>query len=190
MSEMQFDMLAIDDDEPITLLCKKALTGPHFRVQTAATVSEARELLAKNAFHIVVTDMQLPDGTGLEITELIKKEHPETEVIVLTGYAGMEVTINAMKLGAYAYLMKPLNVVALKATINHCVERRILHGRLESVKSCAESMAESIRECSQRLNHLPTGPRVAAAAEKQAYQALLESLTELVSRLRAVVRQS
>lgn len=185
---MQFDMLVIDDDEPITLLCQKALSGPHHKVTTASSGEEARKLLAENVYHIVVTDMQLPDATGLELTELIKKNHPETEVIVLTGYVGMDVTAKAMKLGAYAYLMKPLNLVSLKSTINHCVERRILRGRFDAVKTCVDTLNKTLEDFDNRMSDLPTGPRVGAAAEKQAYQAVVKSLTDQLARLNVVLR--
>lgn len=78
---------------------------------------QALDWLRKNPFDVVIVDIKLPDTDGMELMEQIRLINPESAVIMMTGYASVETAIEAMKEGAYAYIIKPFNIDELKAVI-------------------------------------------------------------------------
>jgi len=119
-------ILLIDDEEPgreaLTLILSHA--GHH--VTGAASGGEATQHLARDKFDIIITDLFLPDISGIDILKKVKRDSPLTEVILITGHASAETAVRAMKEGAYDYITKPLNVDELKLIIAKAVEKHRL----------------------------------------------------------------
>ncbi len=103
-------ILVIDDEESITDALQFVLADQGYHVKTASTVDQAQKLLANDLFDVVFLDLRLPDGDGLELLERIKSEAPDTEVVLMTAHGSLEVTIEAIKRGAFYYLEKPLEL--------------------------------------------------------------------------------
>jgi DNA-binding NtrC family response regulator len=100
-------VLVVDDEQSITGALELVL-GESYEVKTASNAAEAGVLLAGGRpFDLVFTDLRLPDATGIELLARIKAETPDTEVILMTAHGSLEVTIEAIKRGAYYYLEKP-----------------------------------------------------------------------------------
>ena len=78
-------------------------------VQVAGSLKEAHASLSEYEFQVVLTDLRLPDGTGIELLSQIREER-ESEVILLTAYATAETALEAMRRGAYDYLLKPVKL--------------------------------------------------------------------------------
>jgi DNA-binding NtrC family response regulator len=100
-------VLVIDDESSVTDALKMILTEKDCDVSTAADGIEARKLLDGPRFDLVFTDLRLPDTSGIDLISHIKAENPETEVILMTAHGSLEVTIEAIKRGAYYYIEKP-----------------------------------------------------------------------------------
>ncbi len=118
-------ILLIDDDET----SRQALTlllGKIYSVTSAASGYEARKLLAAEQFDIVISDLRLPDCSGIDILKQIKSLSPTTEVVMITGYASAETAVSAMKEGAFDYVTKPLNFDELKMILVKATEKRQL----------------------------------------------------------------
>jgi len=119
-------ILLIDDEEPgreaLTLILSHA--GHH--VTGATSGGEATQHLARDKFDIIITDLFLPDISGIDILKKVKRDSPLTEVILITGHASAETAVRAMKEGAYDYITKPLNVDELKLIIAKAVEKHRL----------------------------------------------------------------
>lgn len=119
-------ILLIDDEESgreaLTLILRHA---GHL-VAGAASGSEAAQHLARDKFDIIITDLFLPDTSGIDILKSVKRDSPLTEVILITGHASAETAVRAMKEGAYDYITKPLNVDELKIIIAKAVEKHQL----------------------------------------------------------------
>ena len=112
--------LVVEDDPALSQVLCETLSRAGLETTAATTIAAAREHLARAEFDVVLLDMILPDGSGLEILRLVREEALPTEVIVQTGDATLKTAIGAMKLGAYDYLTKPpqleeLEALALKA---------------------------------------------------------------------------
>lgn len=126
-------ILIVDDEEIIRTSCMKILGPEGYRLETAADGTEALKRLQNNgAFDLVLTDLMMPDMTGIDLLKKIKEEQPETEVIVITGYGTVKTAIDALKYGAYDFIEKPFTPEVLLNAVARCLERKRL--LLENVK--------------------------------------------------------
>ncbi len=125
----KINILLVDDEEASrkALLLLLARGGDSY-LKGVGTGAETFELLASERFDIVITDLFLPDCSGIDILKKVKEVSPQTEVIMITGHASAETAVSAMKEGAYDYITKPLNIDELKIIIGKAVEK----GRLLS----------------------------------------------------------
>jgi len=87
---------------------------------------KALELTKKRRIDVLITDLKMPEVNGLELLKAVKKSQPETEVIILTGYGSIETAVEALKLGSYDYLQKPIKLDRLKALIDRILEKKSL----------------------------------------------------------------
>jgi len=100
-------ILVVDDEASVTDALALILTEQGYEVATAGSNREAADLLARRSFNLVFTDLRLPDSSGIELLSQIKNETPDTEVILMTAHGSLDVTIEAIKKGAFYYLEKP-----------------------------------------------------------------------------------
>ena len=100
-------VLIVDDEDSITCALELLLCEHDYDVDTASTAGEAEALLARRWFDLVYLDLRLPDADGIGLLEQIKQTAPETEVVLMTAHGSLEVTIDAIKRGAFYYLEKP-----------------------------------------------------------------------------------
>ena len=102
------DILVVDDDKIILESLCEFLKLEGYAATAASSFNGALEVLAREKFSLIVTDVNMADGNGLELLSLVKKNHPETVVIIITGYGTIESAVEAIRLGAYDYLTKPV----------------------------------------------------------------------------------
>ncbi len=121
---MQINILLIDDEEPIREALLLLLKSTGYRVNGCGSGQEALQLLEKETFDIVITDLFLPDITGIDILKKAKGLYPAIEVILITGHASAETAVRAMKEGAFDYITKPLNFEELRVIITKAVEKQ------------------------------------------------------------------
>lgn len=109
------EVLLAEDERGIALTLLEDLEELGHKVRWEATGSAARVAIEESVFDCVITDVRLPGGDGVELLKAAKARRPETEVIVITGYATVEQAVDAMRAGAYDYLQKPfLNEVVIE----------------------------------------------------------------------------
>jgi signal transduction histidine kinase len=118
--------LVIVDDEPVILQVLKAvLEKEPYRLTLAATGAEARDIIRREGVDLLITDKNLPDINGLELLKLAKEVNPDSEVIIVTGYASLETALAAMQLDAFDYVLKPLtNVFDIQKKVRRAVEKQ------------------------------------------------------------------
>lgn len=97
----------VDDESSVTGALELIFAEQGYQVETAGAVAEAITLLNDRPFDLVLTDLRLPDGLGTELLTRIKNDSPDTEVILMTAHGSLELTIEAIKRGAYYYIAKP-----------------------------------------------------------------------------------
>lgn len=116
-------ILVVDDEEVIRDLLVSFLMKEGYSIQTASSGVEALEELSKNSFDLVVTDINMPGMSGLDLLKNIRQQYPDTVVLIMTGFASIETTMAAIKQGAYDYIMKPFKINEMKKAIDHALDR-------------------------------------------------------------------
>ena len=101
-------ILVVDDEKSILMLLKEALTQWGYQVTTAASAVEGLELLKNGLFDALISDIRMPDMSGLDLLREIRKQDETIEVVMMTGYPTIASAVQALKEGAYDYLSKPL----------------------------------------------------------------------------------
>ncbi|MEW5895764.1 MAG: sigma-54 dependent transcriptional regulator [Candidatus Omnitrophota bacterium] len=155
------DILIVDDERLIRESLFEILRIEGYRAHMASSAEEALDFLKDNKVDIALTDLKLPNMSGIELLEEIKAMSPETQVIVITGYGSIESAVDAIKKGAYNYITKPVNDDEIKASIHKIIEHkeiveenRRLRALLEESKpkSCGHMIGSSF--CMQKVYHI------------------------------------
>jgi len=118
-------VLIVEDDEIIQRSMRRVLASEEYAVEVAEGFAAACCLLQQEAYAVVVTDLFLADGSGLEMLSWIKKHSPSTEVIIISGYFPAEVLQEAEGVGVLACLTKPVKPVQLKGKIREGIARAL-----------------------------------------------------------------
>ena len=103
-------VLLVDDEKDFLEVMAERMAARGIEVSTASSATEAIRLAEKESFDAIIVDLMMPEMDGIEALKLLKKEKPETQVILLTGHATLEKGIEAMKLGAVDFLEKPADM--------------------------------------------------------------------------------
>jgi DNA-binding NtrC family response regulator len=130
-------ILFVDDDRDILAMVEQYLTIKGYDVITVDNGIEAVGLVKEKSIDIVFTDYKMPEFNGLELLVAIKKYRPQTEVIIVTGYASMESAIQAMKFGSYDYLQKPFKLDHLRLIIDRIVEEKKIKNKIQLIRKSA-----------------------------------------------------
>mgnify|MGYP001077239836 CR=1 FL=1 len=132
---MRFNKILIIDDEPeLRNLIKRLLELDGFYVLTAATFAEGIECIKNNEIDIVVSDVKLPDGNGIDLLPVIKKYLPFSETIILTAYGKIEDGVKAIKSGAFDYIVKGDEDNKLLLVIKNAHEKVKLANRISNLE--------------------------------------------------------
>ena len=121
------NILIVEDETSLLEFLSVLCSGEGLSVTTARSVREARERLAERTPDLVLCDMLMPDGNGLELLREIKGGDSRTSVIMMTAYTSTKNAIDAMKLGAYDYVPKPFDIDELKAVLERALEKNRLY---------------------------------------------------------------
>jgi len=147
---MKIQLLVVDDDEPFRHVLLKELSRRGFTVDGAADGKQALKYIEKDACHVVLLDMRMPEMDGLTVLTQIKQISPSTEVIMLTAYADLNDAVEATKRGAFHYLMKPAQLAEVEILIRRAHEKSILEAQnlalreqLERGQAVTELVGES-----------------------------------------------
>jgi DNA-binding NtrC family response regulator len=143
MSEIT--LLLVDDEETFRKLVGKELARAGYVVDTAANLQEAREKLVQRNYHLVLLDVRMPDGSGLDLLGEIKESAPSTEVVMLTAYGTVEEAIRAMKQGALDFLTKPCKLAELEAVLEKAVRAQTLQRSHTALEREVERLQPSDR---------------------------------------------
>ena len=119
-------ILVIDDDDSGREALTRLLLSVGYDVTSAATGESALNLIDREHYQVIVSDLFLPDKSGIDILQNVQKVSPATEVIVVTGYASAQTAVKAMKEGAFDYITKPIDFDELKMVVSKALEKQQL----------------------------------------------------------------
>ncbi|MEJ2536899.1 MAG: hybrid sensor histidine kinase/response regulator [Calditrichia bacterium] len=123
MRRDEVTILVVEDEEIIRLMFQQTFESWGFKVDVAENGKDALEMCHQKKYQIVVTDLNMPVMDGMELLKRLKSKWPNIEVMVITGYATIESAIEAMKLGAYDFILKPVNFDHVQFTMNKCYSK-------------------------------------------------------------------
>jgi two-component system NtrC family response regulator/two-component system response regulator HydG len=123
-------ILVVDDDAPIRRTFHEHLTDAGYEIRTAGTAEEALEILGEFDPALVVTDIRMPGMSGLELLRQVRRVS-DADVAVITAYEEMKTAMEAMKAGAYDYLVKPLDLTAIEHLVERCLRDRTMRRRMD-----------------------------------------------------------
>ena len=110
-------ILVVDDEENTRIGLSKLLSQEGFQVESAANGNDALEMLGQHKINLVISDINMPDMNGLVFLRELSRTFPSTHVIMITAYGGVESYLEAMNLGAYEYLHKPVRLDELRSVM-------------------------------------------------------------------------
>ena len=117
-------ILIVDDEENARIGLSKLLSQEGYEVSAVANGHQALDRMGQEQFSLVITDINMPEMDGLVFLRELNREYPSTDVIMITAYGGVESYLEAMNLGAFEYLNKPVKLDELKS-----VMKKIFHSR-------------------------------------------------------------
>ncbi|WP_339486606.1 sigma-54-dependent transcriptional regulator [Pseudomonas sp. EL_65y_Pfl2_R95] len=127
--------LIVDDEPDIRELLEITLGRMKLDTRCARNVKEAREWLTKEPFDLCLTDMRLPDGTGMDLVQYIAQRHPQMPVAMITAYGSLDTAINALKSGAFDFLTKPVDLGRLRELVSTALRIKAADGKEVPVDS-------------------------------------------------------
>lgn len=166
-------VLVVDDDRAAVRTMRRLLELNGYQADGAGSVSAARELLAQTGYALVLCDVNMPGGSGLDLLESVAREFPDTATVMVTGVDDREVAERALKMGAYGYVIKPFERNEILIGVSNALRRRELE--IENRQHRAR-LANQIQE---RTAHLWT----ALQEVEQAQERLRESHELTISKL-------
>lgn len=159
--------LVVDDEETIRHLLGQIVARVGGRADLAENGARAKAMLEEKDYTCAILDKNLPDVTGIQLLAHIKERHPRCEVLIVTGYANMESAIEALRLGAFDYIVKPFDVAGVAHRVRMAMERRRLLEDLERTNAALRTANAKLDERGQdvRRAYLESVMRLSLAAE-------------------------
>lgn len=119
-------ILIIDDERRMCVVLKTALESDKIAVTTANSGEAAIAAMSVDKFDVIISDIKMPGMSGMDVLKRVKTDHPETEVLLMTAYADAQTAVDAMKMGAYDYIIKPFEIDESRHKVKNILERHQL----------------------------------------------------------------
>jgi DNA-binding NtrC family response regulator len=129
-------ILVIDDEEVVRLSYFRSLSGDRCKVEVAESGHQALQAMSQQAYDVVLLDLRMPEMDGLVVLKHIKQQWPDSEVIVITGYPAIDTAKQAVALGAYDYLAKPVGPDEVMNAANDAMTHKRWTMRREPMQRC------------------------------------------------------
>ncbi|MEJ2569517.1 MAG: response regulator [Anaerolineales bacterium] len=163
-------ILVLDDEAGIRRACRRALEPQGYRIETVGTIEEFSRRLDEESFDLVLLDLMLPDGRGIDLLPLLKERDEDIVCVIITGYATVELAVDAIKQGAYDFISKPFTTDQLLMTVEQGLEKRHLSleaKRLQNIEKKAEGLLRAKQDM-ERLDEMKSTFMLTVAHELRA----------------------
>lgn len=135
-------ILIIDDEEGIRKGCIRVLHPDGYEIEAAATFHEGLEKIRLGGYDLVLLDVMMPDGRGIDLLEPLRQRDPDAVAVLITGYATVELAVDAIKRGAYDFISKPFTAQMLLMTVEQGLEKRRLSTEARRLQVLQKQFAE------------------------------------------------
>lgn len=147
-------LLIIDDDPSSQDVLLRLLSNPERDIVTAQNGMEAKQILEKERFELILTDLNMPGMDGLELLRFVKATHPETIVIIITGYATIENALTALNHGAYDYITKPFKLAEMDIMVRNACEKILLSRDRDALLKQIDAFTKRVNSMQNRIQQL------------------------------------
>ena len=149
-------ILIVDDDVTFCLMLKKLLEKHQYHVTTLFSPNEVKRTVQQKFYEVVLTDLRLPDVSGMDLIGMIKQASPETQIIMMTGYANISTAIQSIKQGAFNYIPKPFQPEEVLNMIHEAIENGDKKPELKTLKNGLKpsDYMEGVSKVSIRLKEM------------------------------------
>lgn len=148
------NILIVDDESSILQLFQLSLQKQNYQVDTVKSGQEAVQKIKNSFFDLVLTDLSMPGMDGIELLKKVKEISPESMVVLMTAYGTTKTAVEAIKLGAYDYLTKPVGLDDLQKTIQNAISKSELQRENEALKKVHFKNQKSLIGRSEQFNKL------------------------------------
>lgn len=177
-------LLIVDDEDTILKLLTK-LFAEDYEVITASTASDGLKSIEESPLDVVLLDIMLPDPTGLELLKAVKTVDPDTQVIMMTGYASIETSTEALREGAYDYILKPFEESQIKSLLRNALDKK---KALKEKKDLLEELADLTQKLQEANDEFERTQANLVDARTRVDKKLEKKINEL-SKLNDLMRQ-
>jgi len=150
-------ILVVDDEPHVRTMIGSTLERQGYDVQLASSGREGLDILERNAFDLVLTDIIMQDGNGITLLDRIHAQQPQLPVVMVTAIHDISVAIDSMRRGAYDYLLKPFEREHLLSTVQRALEHRQIlqesHSYQQSLEQVVQARTEMLRQAMEDLEH-------------------------------------
>jgi DNA-binding NtrC family response regulator len=122
-NDNNFKILVVDDNRELREILEEYLRGEGDYVEGASNGKEALERYRDNYYDLIITDLNMPELAGMELIKTVQQENEITEFVIITGYASMDSAVEAIKIGAFDYIVKPFRMEELKIVVKNVREK-------------------------------------------------------------------
>ncbi len=152
----KLNILVVDDDKRMRSVLKRLLAEEGHEAETCADGLEAISTCGETAFDLVITDLMMPGASGIEVLKACRQAHPETLVVLVTGFASLETAVQAIREGAYDYITKPFKMEEMKVVVKNAGEQiRLLRENRRLIQELQEAY-EQIRIVKKIMGAVPS----------------------------------
>jgi two-component system response regulator HydG len=142
---MKGHILVVDDEQETCDLLEMSLGRHGFKVTASTNAQRALDLVAEQDFDVVLTDLQMPEMTGLDLCERVLGTRPDMPVVVITGQGSLETAIGAIRVGAYDFITKPVDPKLLFLSVSRAIQHRRLSDEVKRLRQAVDGENEEAR---------------------------------------------
>ena len=175
MMNTDIRILVVDDEGSVRTVLSEVLAEDGFQVSQATSGDNALEIMQNESFALVITDINMPGISGIQLLEAVKARTPETEVIIITSYASLDTAVTALRLGAYDYLFKPFEDLELvSAAARRATEKVFLKRENERLLKVLQEKNNALEYANNKLKILATRDGLTGLYNHRYFQELLK----------------
>jgi DNA-binding NtrC family response regulator len=160
-NDCDFKILVVDDNRELREILEEYLVGEGDNVEGAKNGKEALEKYRNNYYDLIITDLNMPELVGMELIKTIRQENEDTEFVIITGCASMDSAVEAIKIGAFDYIVKPFRMEELSVVVKNVREKVRLKKLNTQLYDTLKSFYDEIERYRQKSedNAVNKGPK-------------------------------
>jgi len=167
---MEERILIVDDEEVISNLLAQRLRKEGYLCETASNGKEGLKLFYRKTYSLIISDIKMPEMNGIELLKRVKSIHPKMKFIILTAYPEIEMAVEAIRLGACDFILKPADLDLVVFSVNKALENKRLEDEIENYHIRLEELVE------ERTNKLQKAYQYLKRSHKDSVKVLIEAI--------------